>query len=254
MNPVLHRILKRVSRQRVVKRKLPNRFGNQILFVTPESSLKYWHYDLAKVDPILISSAEELVRKGDIVWDIGANVGLFTFIAGFLTGPQGIILAIEPDLFLANLILRSSFKANERRGKIEILPVAISDEISVSRLLIPEIGRASNYLERAETRMDNRKLVGSQIAVTVTLDWLLNHFPAPNLVKIDVEGNEYKVFQGAETLLKEVKPKILCEVSGDSRGISSALTNAGYTLFDASVNPAKRQPLQLGCWNLLACP
>lgn len=252
MNLVIRKVLKKISGRRVVRRKLPNRFGNQTLFVTPESSLRYWHFNLGKVDPVLIGSAEELVRKGDVVWDIGANVGLFTFVAGFLAGPKGIILAIEPDLFLASLIFRSLSNGDDRRAKIEILPVAISNEISLSRLVLHEMGRASNYLEGTKTEMIWKKFNENQIAMTVTLDWLLEHFPAPNVVKIDVEGNEDRVFQGAEVLLKKIKPKILCEVSRHAPKISSVLADAGYTLFDAGIKPEERRPLQLACWNLLA--
>jgi hypothetical protein len=62
-------------------------------------------------DPFLYRMADSLIRTGDSVWDVGANVGLFSFCAGFAAGSGGSVLAIEPDLILCRL-LRKSYEAN----------------------------------------------------------------------------------------------------------------------------------------------
>jgi predicted RNA methylase len=118
---VFRRILKSVSRGAVVRRRLPKEFGNVALFVTPESALSYWRWDVSKVDPFLLSMARELVQPRMIVWDIGANVGLFSFAAAAL-GAQ--VVAVEPDAWLASLIHRSVLT---NKLPVTVLAAAVSD-------------------------------------------------------------------------------------------------------------------------------
>lgn len=92
------RLAERLSRGRVLKRHLPREFGGGSVYVTPDAALRFWRQNLYKADPMLFDAARELVRPGDVVWDVGANVGLFSFATAALAGPTGQVLAIEPDL------------------------------------------------------------------------------------------------------------------------------------------------------------
>jgi hypothetical protein len=87
-------LAERFSRGRVLKRQLPARFGGAPIFVSPDAALRFWRKDLAKCDPPLFDAADELVRPGDVVWDVGANVGLFTFAAAARAGATGRVLAV----------------------------------------------------------------------------------------------------------------------------------------------------------------
>jgi predicted RNA methylase len=118
---VFRRILNFFSRGTVLKRRLPREFAATPFFVTPESALSYWRWDIGAVDPLLLSMARELVQQKTVVWDIGANVGLFSFAAAAL-GAQ--VLAVEPDVWLASLMYRSVLM-NEL--PVTVLPAAVSD-------------------------------------------------------------------------------------------------------------------------------
>src|ERR1700686_2980136 len=100
-------LVEHLSRGVVLRRHLPARFGRLPIYVTPEAGLRYWSR-MSRVDSVLYSMAEEMVKPGSVVWDVGANVGLFSFCAAALSGPSGRVLAIEPDFWLAHLINRSS--------------------------------------------------------------------------------------------------------------------------------------------------
>jgi predicted RNA methylase len=91
-------------------------FGDAPLLVSPDSTLAYWRRDLSRVDPFLLSVVRELVRPKMVVWDIGANVGLFSFAAASL-GAQ--VVAVEADTWLANLIHRSTML---NRLPVTVLP------------------------------------------------------------------------------------------------------------------------------------
>jgi FkbM family methyltransferase len=252
---MMRQLLERVSRRVVLKRRLPREFGGGTIYVSPGAALNHWRFDLGKVDPMLLGLASELVRPGDVVWDIGANVGLFSFAAAALAGDAGRVLAVEADTWLVGLLRRSAACRAEKRADVEIFPSAVSDTVGVARFKIAQRGRASNYLESAPGSNQTGGVREVQLVPTVTLDWLLEHFPAPNLVKIDVEGAENKVFRGATRLLSEIRPAISCEIFKENRQeVDPLLKGLGYTLYDAELPPGRREPLDSSATNTLACP
>jgi FkbM family methyltransferase len=251
---LLRKFLEHISRGVVLKRRLPRCYGGCAFYVTPEASLRYWRLNVAKVDATLLNLAAEYVQPGHTVWDLGANVGLFTFAAAGLAGSTGRVFAIEPDLHLVSLLRRSARLARLQTAPIEVLPVAVAGEIALSRLNIAERGRASNFL----AGYGQSQAGGSreeQTVLSVSLDWLLTQLPRPDLVKIDCEGAEAKIITGAERLLREAQPIIICEVgAGATDVVSRTLLNANYLIFDADRTAQERSPLDCAPWATLAIP
>src|SRR5438270_12601633 len=105
LSPPLRRLAERLSRGVVLQRRLPADLQRLPLFVTPEAGLRHW-LGLSRVDPHLFRMARELVEPGSVVWDVGANVGLFAFSAAVRAGVTGLVLTIEPDVWLADLMNR----------------------------------------------------------------------------------------------------------------------------------------------------
>ena len=206
------------------------------LFVTPESTLSYWRRNIAAVDPFLLAMARELVQPNTVVWDVGANVGLFSFAAAAL-GAQ--VMAVEPDPWLANLIHRST-QLNQL--PVKVLPAAVSDRRGTCQLHTPTEGRSSNSLDGDGA---------GQPVITMTLDSLLDYFPAPNVLKIDIEGMELPVLRAGQKVL-EARPRILCEVTAHHEAVASVLRDAHYEFFAARA--ANRQPLQRPSRDTLAIP
>jgi FkbM family methyltransferase len=233
---VIRRILKTLGRGVVLKRHLPQEFASAPLFVSPDAALAYWRPDIAKVDPFLLSMVRELVRPGMTVWDIGANVGLFSFAAASL-GAQ--VLAVEADIWLANLMHRSALL---NKLPVTVLPAAVSDRQGISKLYLSDQGRASNSLSGSGP---------AQTVVTVTLDWLLDHFAAPQVLKIDVEGMEYAVLNGARKVLQS-RPLIFCEVTQNHDLVGEVLRCANYEF--CAAREGNRQPLRRPSRDTLAIP
>jgi len=132
------------------------------------------------------------------------------------------VLAVEGDTWLANLLHRS---VAINHLPVTVLPAAVAESTGVGRLHLSEDGRASNSLS-------NSGDASGQTVMTVTLDWILDHYPAPQLIKIDIEGMEYPALQGAIRTL-ELKPTLLCEVTQNHEAIGGLLTSAGYTMYPA---------------------
>lgn len=194
--PALARtIVERVTRNWSYIRHLPSEFGGAPITVSPSAGLKYLFKPMTKIDPALLRNAIDLVRLGDVVWDIGANIGLFTFAAAVRTGPGGAIVAFEPDAWLVQLLRRSRRLQAQTTAPITIVPVAVASDIAIRRFLIAGRSRASNTLAGyGHSQLGN--VAEEQMVPAFDLDWLLTMLPAPNVVKCDVEGAEIEVFTG----------------------------------------------------------
>ena len=256
---MIHRDLaERVSRGVVLRRRLPTRFHRLPLFVSPEAGLRYWRRDLRKVDQMLFRMLEELITPDSVVWDIGANVGLFTFGAAALAGANGFVLAVEPDIWLAHLLVRSSTSVQQESvpvAAVSVLCAAVSDHNGVAGLNIAQRARASNHLSSSTGSSQAGGCRYQQQTLTITLDALLDYFPAPSVVKIDVETAEIGVIQGASRLLSVARPAIWCEVAEvNSDAISEILHKHAYKLYSAKTAPSQRTSLARAPWDTLALP
>lgn len=245
-------IAERLSRRVVIRRRLPEAFGRDEIYVSPGAMLKLWRPDLGAVDPDLFSWAASFVHPQDVVWDIGANVGLFAFAAAHRAGAAGHVLAVEADIWLAGLLRRSARQLSQDSARVEVLPAAVSESVSVARFNIAARGRAANFLEGVGGSSQSGGVREVQSVVAVTLDWLLDYFPAPNLIKIDVEGAEHLVLSGGQRLLSLFQPLILCEVRASTApSVTGLLQEHGYKLYDLNRDC---QPVQAAVFNTLARP
>ncbi len=233
---MIRTLLRHFSRGVVLRRRLPKEFGGVPILVSPDSALGYWRRDLGKVDPFLLSMARELVRPGMVVWDIGANVGMFSFAAAALGAK---VIAVEADLWLAQLLQRS---AALNHLPVTVIPAAVADQSGFTTLHISPNGRSSN------------SVLGdgpAQTVVSITLDSMLTSFPGPSVIKIDVEGMEYAVLRGAMATLN-VGAKLFCEITQHHEEIGELLTKAGYVFYAARAR--ERQPLRRPSLDTLAEP
>jgi len=74
--------LERLSRGRSHTRRLPKEYGGCVLYVSPEGvGMRYWMRDISRTDKPLIDVCSEVVQPGTVVWDVGANIELFSFCA-----------------------------------------------------------------------------------------------------------------------------------------------------------------------------
>jgi FkbM family methyltransferase len=251
---VIRALLERLSRGRVVRRRLPPAQGGHALYVSPDAAMRLWRRDLGTVDPFLLKMAAELVRPGMTVWDVGANVGLFAFAAAFAAGPSGRVLAVEADAWLAALLQRSARTAPPAYAPVEVLAAAVADAPGTVELCIARRGRAGNHLKSVPGSTQTGGTREVRQVAAVTLDGLLDRSPAPAVVKIDTEGAELLCLRGAGRLLREVRPVVLCEVGGENaREVGALLRSHRYAMFDAARYP-EGGPVGQPTWNTVALP
>lgn len=247
---LLRSVLEQATHHIVVRRRLPPPFAAAAIYVSSEGGLRYLWSSMMQVDPPLMRLVAETVRRGDTVWDIGANVGLFSFAAAVAAGPTGQVLAVEPDAMLTCLLRRSA-AANKDHAVVDVLPAAVSDSVSVARFHIARRNRSTNYLDGFGTSQTGG-VRATELVPTVTLDWLAAQFGTPNVVKIDVEEAEAAVLAGGTTLLGHA-PTIICEVAGrNSTAVGRLLNMHDYVVYDGNRSAGERVPVTDAPPNTLA--
>jgi FkbM family methyltransferase len=235
------------------RRRLPREFGAASMVVSPSCGLRYCRLDFRKVDPTLFRLAKEYVKPGDVVWDVGANVGLFTFASAAMAGIAGHVVAFEPDTALVAMLRKSCRGQTAQLPPITVMPVACGKAVEPREFHLANRSRSTNHLHGYGSNQTGGTRE-TQTVMTITLDWAIPFFRPPNILKIDVEGAETEVLSGATRLLQEVRPIIICEVGErSSAAVGSLLHDHGYRLLDAD-NPADGSDLKNAPWNTLAIP
>lgn len=216
--PLLRAALESLARGRRFKRSLPNGIR---FYVSPDSQLKYMR---KRFDTDLIELAERYVAEDSVVWDIGANCGVFAFSSA--AAKQ--IVAVEADPFLCSLI-QDSVRLNG--VQVVLVSAAAFSENVLAEFSIARRGRASNHLSGFEGSTQTGGERSRMLVPTITLDGLLDATLAPTLVKIDVEGAEIEVLRGAERVLNEIRPILYLEIVDATRAeCQRILGAAGYEM------------------------
>lgn len=148
-----------------------------------------------------------LLKPGDTFLDVGANHGSFSILASHLVGPEGCVIAVEPQPRLAGLIRRSLAEAPAR---FEVHAVALANQVTDLPLHIPREGSGAASLA-ATPRRPARRVTVPVARADDLLAW--RRFPGTLFLKLDVEGSELAFLRGAATLIGKRRPVMLFELS-----------------------------------------
>ena len=177
-------------------------------------------------EPEVQTALQKYLRPGMIFYDIGANIGFFSLLAARIVGKGGRVVAFEADPEIAAR-LREHVTRNEFRA-ISVEEKAVWSEPSTV------------FFARTDPATSPDRGLGHIVATcasdtiqvdAVSLDKYVETVPAPDFLKCDVEGAEVKVFRGAQRLLTEKRPGILCEMHSDEnrRVLLEEFARFGYT-------------------------
>ena len=238
MHPLVSDALRRGLSRIVFKKRLPKEFGSLPVFVTPRADLRVlWpSYQKSALDLMLI--VRHFVSPSHCVWDIGSNQGIFSVCAAYKAGPTGQVFSVEADPTYAALQHRTFSALPPGNAPCSVLCAAVADRGGILDFSVSARGHARSGL----TKVAIERVASHKPVVAVTLDYLLDFWPAPNVAKIDVEGADLLVLQGASRLLREANPLIYIEMTPETYPHSSDLLRAaGYELFhlhgDGSLSP-----------------
>lgn len=222
-------LVERLSRGRRLQRRLPTEFGRRPIIVSPDAALRWLKPGAAAFDPEVMDAVRALVKPGDLVWDFGANVGLFALAAAVRSGRPA--LCIEADPFLADLLRRTAALPANRDIGLDVLCAAVGDRPRIAEFAIAGRGRASSGLAEGSLSTQHGATRATLLAPLLTADAMLDGRDPPTLVKVDIEGGEGLFVEGAGRLMAEVRPRFYIEVSAAQRDkVLPRFRSAGYDL------------------------
>ena len=175
------------------------------------------------------------IRSGDVVWDVGANLGLYTEKFLDKVGPEGMVVAFEPVQECFN-VLRAKFDGT-RNIILEQLALSSGNGMATMKLAADPLGATHQLVDSENAGSD----AGVHVAVVTGDAYRERTKMVPNIIKIDVEGFEYEVFKGIAALLEEPRLRgVFCEMHFallENRGqmfapieIERLLTHVGFNV------------------------
>jgi len=235
LTPLISALMKRVNirnarvRRVVVQVTAPMRTRDMTIWVGANAGrrINATHSQLGAMlgttEPDLQRRFTEVLKPGDVLFDVGANIGFFSILGANLVGASGSVYAFDPvphhvDAIHHNLALNDIHN-------VTLIEKAVADQAGSARLLVPP--------ESTGARLDSGAPAPGELLLDVeivALDDLVESGAVrpPDVVKIDVEGAEIEVLQGMARTLARYRPIVLCEMHARNREYAALIATMGY--------------------------
>ena len=180
------------------------------LFVTRLALPLGWHVGLfGSYEPELRDIMRSVLPAGGVAIDVGANVGWHTLLLARLAGPGGRVVAVEP-----NPSVRAELRRNvdlNRLKHVEIIACALADAPGTAKFVALDADDPSSA--SGHIVLNGNEGVASIAVETSTLDLLVEQkqLARLDLIKIDAEGFDWPVLQGAERTITRYRPYAIFE-------------------------------------------
>ncbi len=149
-------------------------------------------------EPFETEIVKEKIKKGDVVLDIGANIGYYTLIFARIVGENGKVFAFEPDPTNFSL-LKKNVEINGYKN-VELMQKAVSNKTEKIKLYL---SRDNSGDHRIYDSSDGRQSI--EIESIRLDDYFKDYNGAINFIKMDIQGAEGGVVQGMSNLLGKQK-------------------------------------------------
>jgi FkbM family methyltransferase len=184
------------------------------LLIRPNEELSRAVYISGTYEPASLLATRLLLRPGDVFFDVGANVGLYSMLASRWSGPYGRVFSFEPS----EREFRHLREHLELNGLVNVTTIrsAVVDHDGIFDLRVAEFPHAGHNTITETFVYDAVVAKHTERVEGITLDRFASEsrLEHVDLVKVDVEGGEHAVLAGATKLLRDWRPSWIIEVSG----------------------------------------
>lgn len=180
---------------------------------------------------------ENYIGDGFVTVEVGANIGAHTLLIAKNSGNQGLVHAIEPTEFARSKLLKNASLNPDLEKRIKVHNFLISDSIEEN----PRRDIRSSWPAKASMAWQPEEHVSSPVSTIDRLldDWGLTRL---DLLKIDIDGYDYRALLGARGAIEKFRPLIYVELSENAQQVNGysitdivdLLTSKGYRGYDAN--------------------
>jgi FkbM family methyltransferase len=230
-NPRRGAITRAIASEQLQQRRDVAIDGVEIAFHCPSGPTVAGADALSRAEPETRAWIRDHVGPGDVLWDIGANIGLFSFYAAKLKGAR--VFAFEPSAGTYQVLTRN-VALNGLEDLIRALPIALSDRSGLDTFYLwrKEVGHAMGAVGRPENVAGPFTPAGKQTCLKLSVGDVLRleGMAPPDHIKLDVDGHEPQILESAGEALARVKTvcvELLPEAPDANARITRALAAAG---------------------------
>lgn len=197
-------------------------------------------------EPFETEFAKKEIKKGDVVLDLGANVGYYSLIFAKLVGENGKVFAFEPDPTNFAL-LKKNVETNGYKN-VTLVQKAVSNKTGKIRLYLAEDNKVD---QRIYNSHDGRKSI--EIEAIRLDEYFKNYNGKIDFIKMDIQGAEGGAIQGMFNLLKKNNVKIITEFwpiglkrfGIDPEEYLKLLIELGFKLYEINEQKKKIEPVNI---------
>jgi FkbM family methyltransferase len=152
---------------------------------------------------------KETIKPGAVVLEVGANIGVFSVLMARWAGRNGMVHAFEPSPVCCEA-LTFHLDLNGVTDRVVVERAALSNSEGTATFYCAGTS-GTNSLSGAHINTDFGSIEQTEVRVTTVDSYCFANRVSPFLIKIDVEGFEFHVLEGAFDILKRCRPVILVE-------------------------------------------
>jgi FkbM family methyltransferase len=185
----------------------------------------------------------EIIRSGDVVYEIGGHIGFITQYFSKLVGSKGQVIVFEPGQNNLPYITNNV----RERPNVTLERYAVSNQRGHASFYVEDLTGQNNSLineydvftENAGRAYSNAKYHVVTVECVTLDEFVASGNPIPAFIKIDIEGAEIMALTGMRGLLTRHRPILMVEITASNAGVEQLLHEAGYLMQDASNNPVQ---------------
>jgi FkbM family methyltransferase len=202
------------------------------LSIRPAEDIGRQIWAMGVFDLCVTETLWRLVEPGELVIDVGANIGHMTSVMSVRAGQRGRVLSFEPhpDVFRDLSEQLAAWKQARGWTNISARPVALGNQNGQAFLNIPDRFEENRGLAQVGETADGLRAVPIEIR---RLADVLDREDGVGVMKIDVEGHELQVLEGADSLLRErrLRDVVFETREGADSPAARRLRERGYTIY-----------------------